>query len=191
MKVIVGKAYGHKTPIFAAQMSAVIFHPWWDVPASIARNELQPKAAQDPGYLARNHYEIVATAGGGSRIRQKPGADNALGFLKFVFPNRFNVYMHGTPATELFSRTRRDFSHGCIRVEFPERLAQWVLKNTAGWPRERIRAAIEDSKTLQVGLNRPIPVLIVYGTAIAGEDGMARFFDDIYGYDAQLTRTLA
>src|SRR3569833_3538900 len=133
MKVIVGKAYGHKTPIFAAQMSAVIFHPWWDVPASIARYELQPKAAQDPGYLARNHYEIVATAGGGSRIRQKPGADYAQGYLKFVFPNRFNVYMHGTPATELFSRTRRDFSHGCFCVVFLVCFVLWVLVVLVGW----------------------------------------------------------
>ncbi|HVV46034.1 MAG TPA: L,D-transpeptidase family protein, partial [Bryobacteraceae bacterium] len=134
MKVIVGKAYGHKTPIFAAQMNAVIFHPWWEVPPSIARKELQPKAAKDPTYFARNHYESVPAPGGGFRIRQQPGPDNALGFIKFVFPNRFNVYMHGTPATELFSQTRRDFSHGCIRVEYPERLAQWVLDDTAGWP---------------------------------------------------------
>jgi murein L,D-transpeptidase YcbB/YkuD len=191
MKVIVGKAYGHKTPIFAAEMNAVIFHPWWDVPPNIARNELQPKAEKDPTYLVRNHYEVVPMPGGGSRIRQRPGDDNALGFLKFVFPNRFNVYMHGTPATELFSRTRRDFSHGCIRVEFPELLAEWVLDDTPGWLPDRIRSAIGDSKTLQVILRRPIPVLIVYGTAIAGEDGVVRFFDDIYGYDAQLVRTLA
>jgi len=191
MKVIVGKAYGHKTPIFAAQMNAVIFHPWWDVPPSIARKELQPKADKDPTYFARNHYVTVAAPGGGLRIRQRPGPDNALGFLKFVFPNQYNVYMHGTPATELFSQTRRDFSHGCIRVEYPELLAQWALEDTPGWPPEQIRAAIEDSKTLQVMLTRPIPVLIVYGTAIAGEDGVVRFFDDIYGYDAQLIRTLS
>jgi murein L,D-transpeptidase YcbB/YkuD len=99
--------------------------------------------------------------------------------------------MHGTPATELFSRTRRDFSHACVRVEFPELLAERVPDDTPGWVRDRIRSAIGDSKTLQVTLSRPIPVLIVYGTAIAGEDGMVRFFDDIYGYDAQLVRTLA
>jgi murein L,D-transpeptidase YcbB/YkuD len=190
MKVIVGKAWGHKTPIFAAQMSTVIFHPWWEVPDNIARNELQPKAAEDPGYLDRNHYVIVP-APGGTRIRQKPGADNALGAIKFVFPNRYDVYMHGTPATELFSKTRRDFSHGCIRVEDPERLAQWALTGTPGWTPQRIRAAIEDPATLQVTLTQPIPVLIVYGTAIAGENGVVRFFDDIYGYDAQLSRTLA
>ncbi|HVY94981.1 MAG TPA: L,D-transpeptidase family protein, partial [Bryobacteraceae bacterium] len=191
MKVIVGKAWGHKTPIFAAQMSSVIFHPWWEVPENIARDELQPKADKDPGYLARNHYVIVPAADGGTRIRQRPGPDNALGAIKFVFPNRYDVYMHGTPATELFSKTRRDFSHGCIRVEDPERLAQWALAGTPGWTPERIRAAIEDPATVQVTLTRRIPVLIVYGTAIAGEDGVVRFFDDIYGYDAQLSRTLA
>lgn len=191
MKVIVGKSYGHKTPIFAAQMTSVIFHPWWEVPDNIALKELRPKAAGDPGYLARNHYVIVPAPGGRTRIRQKPGNDNALGALKFLFPNAYNVYMHGTPATELFSRTRRDFSHGCIRVEDPERLAQWVLDGTPGWPPARIHSAIEDSTTLQVTLSRPIPVLIVYGTAIAGEDGVIRFFDDIYGYDVQLSRTLA
>jgi murein L,D-transpeptidase YcbB/YkuD len=191
MKVIVGKAYGHKTPIFAAQMTSVIFHPWWEVPDNIALKELQPKARDDPGYLARNHYVIVQAAGGRTRIRQQPGADNALGAIKFLFPNAYNVYMHGTPATELFSRTRRDFSHGCIRVEDPERLAQWVLDGTPGWSPARIHGAFENPTTLQVMLSRPIPVLIVYGTAIAGEDGIVRFFDDIYGYDAQLSRTLA
>lgn len=191
MKVIVGKAWGHKTPVFAAQMSSVIFHPWWEVPDDIARNELQTKADEDPGYLARNHYVIVPAASGGTRIRQKPGADNALGAIKFVFPNRYDVYMHGTPSTELFSKTRRDFSHGCIRVEDPERLAQWALTGTPGWTPERVHTAIEDPETLQVTLARPIPVFIVYGTAIAGEDGVVRFFDDIYGYDAQLSRTLA
>ncbi|HVW10816.1 MAG TPA: L,D-transpeptidase family protein [Bryobacteraceae bacterium] len=191
MKVIVGKAYGHKTPVFAAQMNAVIFHPWWDVPQDIALKELQPKAREDAGYLARNHYVIVPTPGGGTRIRQRPGVDNALGAVKFVFPNPFDVYMHGTPASELFAETRRDFSHGCIRVEDPEGLAEWVLSGTTGWTTDRIRAALENPATLQVRLARPIPVLIVYGTAIAGEDGVMRFFDDIYGYDGELSRTLA
>lgn len=191
MKVIVGGAYGHRTPVFSARMNAVIFHPWWDVPPNIARKELQPKADKDPGYLARNHYVVVVSPDGRTRIRQRPGEDNALGAIKFTFPNRFDVYMHGTPATELFLQSRRDFSHGCIRVEDPERLAQWALDDTPGWSPERIRAAIQDPKTVQVMLSRQIPVLIVYGTAIAGEDGLTRFFDDIYGYDAQLIRTLA
>jgi len=191
MKVIVGRAYGHRTPVFSARMNSVIFHPWWEVPPNIARKELQPKADKDPGYLTRNHYVVVVSPDGRTRIRQRPGEDNALGAIKFAFPNRFDVYMHGTPATGLFSQSRRDFSHGCIRVEDPERLAQWVLDDTPGWSPERIRTAIEDPKTVQVILSRQIPVLIVYGTAVASEDGLTRFFDDIYGYDAQLIRALA
>lgn len=191
MKVIVGGAYGHKTPMFTAEMNSLIFHPYWDVPASIARKELQPKEDRTPGYFAKNHYEIVRDLNGATRIRQRPGSDNALGFLKFAFPNRFDVYMHGTPATELFSQSRRDFSHGCIRVEDPERLAEWVLTDVPGWSPDRIRGAIEETKTIQVKLIRPIPVLIVYGTAIVGEDGVVRFFDDIYHYDADLERTIS
>lgn len=191
MKVVVGKAYGHQTPVFSAAMTYLIFRPYWDVPESIARKELLPKAAADPEYFVKNHYETVPTTSGGSRVRQAPGPDNALGGVKFLFPNEYDVYLHGTPAVELFSKSRRDFSHGCIRVEKPEELAAWVLRNKPEWTRERIREAMNSAQSLRVNLDTPIPVLIVYGTTVVAGDGDIRFFDDIYGYDASLARTLA
>jgi murein L,D-transpeptidase YcbB/YkuD len=125
------------------------------------------------------------------RIRQVPGSDNALGLVKFLFPNEFNVYMHGTPATQLFSRSRRDVSHGCIRLERPEALVAWVLKNDAEWTPQRIAEAMNGSRTVTVTLDNPIPVLIVYATAVVQENGEVYFFDDIYGHDATLEKALA
>ena len=209
MKVVVGKAYGHQTPVFSADMKQVIFRPYWNVPQSIQRAELMPKLDRDSSYLAKNRYEVVTpqntvvTNGmvdettlaqlhsGKLRIRQTPGPENALGLVKFLFPNEHNVYLHATPATELFSRTRRDFSHGCIRVENPQQLAAWILRNQAEWTPERIADAMNGTKTIQVSLDRPIPVLIVYATAVVLESGEVRFFEDIYGQDAQLEELLA
>ncbi len=186
MNVVVGKAYRHKTPVFADEMRYVIFHPYWNVPPSIAQAELWPKAARDRSYLASHGFEVV-----NGEIRQKPGPKNALGPVKFVFPNSYNVYLHGTPAVSLFSRARRDFSHGCIRVQDPAALAAWVLRDKPGWTVDRIRAVIADSQTIQVNLDKPIPVLILYSTAVVEPDGEVRFFDDIYGYDAELEKALA
>jgi murein L,D-transpeptidase YcbB/YkuD len=159
--------------------------------------------------VAKHSYEVVDRSGkvvdGGSlddavleqlrsgklAIRQRPGGENALGRVKFLFPNEYNVYLHDTPATQLFSRSRRDFSHGCIRVEDPATLAAWVLHDKPEWTTDRIRTAMNGDKTLQVTLERPIPVLIVYGTAFVEESGEVRFFDDIYGHDATLERVVA
>jgi murein L,D-transpeptidase YcbB/YkuD len=172
-------------------------------------SELLPHLQKNPFYLAQNSYEIVDKKGtlfsggivdraieeklrsGDLRVRQKPGPQNSLGLVKFDIPSPYDVYMHGTPATELFSRSRRDFSHGCIRVEDPVALAQWVLRDQPSWTEESIRAAVDGDKTLQVKLDRPIPVLILYSTAVVAEDGEVRFFDDIYGQDAALERALA
>jgi murein L,D-transpeptidase YcbB/YkuD len=186
MNVVVGRAYRHKTPVFANEMRYVIFHPYWNVPPSIAQAELWPKQARDPSYLASHGFEVVD-----GEIRQKPGPKNALGPVKFVFPNSYNVYLHGTPAVSLFSRARRDFSHGCIRVEDPVALAAWVLRDKPGWTLDRIRAVIAGSQTIQVNLDKPIPVLILYSTAVVEPDGEVHFFDDIYGYDAELEQALA
>jgi murein L,D-transpeptidase YcbB/YkuD len=208
MKVVVGGAYRHQTPVFTNDMTHVIFRPYWNVPLSIQRAELVPKIANDPFYLAENDYEIVSARGvladapiggdvlnelrsGKLAIRQRPGKKNALGFVKFMFPNEYNVYLHGTPAQALFSKSRRDFSHGCIRVEKPEELAAWVLGGLPEWTPERIREAESGTRTLQVNLTRPIPVLIVYGTAVARENGEVFFFDDIYGHDASLNEVLS
>jgi murein L,D-transpeptidase YcbB/YkuD len=208
MKVVVGKAYRHKTPVFSAEMTQVIFRPYWDVPLSIQRDELVPKLTKDPAYLAENDFEIVDSRrrvvsrdavtpdlldqlrAGQLFIRQIPGDKNSLGFIKFDLPNPYDVYLHGTPAKALFQRSRRDFSHGCIRVEKPEELALWVLSGVSGWNLDRIRAAEQGADSWRVNLDRPIPVLIVYGTAVVRPDGEVQFFDDIYGYDAALERLL-
>jgi murein L,D-transpeptidase YcbB/YkuD len=208
-KVVVGKAYHHKTPVFFSQMRYVIFRPYWNVPLSIQRNEMVPKIEKDPGYLAKEQLEVVDERGqvvtastvssdllqqlrsGQLAIRQRPGPKNSLGLVKFVFPNQYNVYLHGTPATELFENSRRDFSHGCVRVEDPVGLAVFVLRDQPQWTRDRIVAAMNGEHPLQINLDKPVPVLIVYGTAVAPEDGEAHFFDDIYGYDAELEAVLA
>jgi len=209
MNVVVGKAYGHTTPVFEDQMQYVIFRPYWSVPYSIAKAEFLPKVAKDPDYLAKKNFEVVdsrqnvVTAGSVSPdvlqqlragklfIRETPGPKNSLGLVKFIFPNDYNVYMHDTPARELFAKSRRDFSHGCIRLERPADLAVWVLRNNPGWDAERVRAAMNGESPLQVNLAQPIPVLIVYGTAIVPESGEVDFFDDIYKHDAALEKVLA
>ncbi len=208
MKVVVGKAYRTQTPVFADQMRYVIFRPYWNVPSSIARAELIPKIARDPSYLAAHGFEVVSgnrvitdsdvsaevlsgLRSGAYQIRQRPGPKNALGLVKFVFPNSYNVYLHGTPAVSLFARARRDFSHGCIRVEDPVALAAWVLRNKPGWTVERIRAAMNGDRPVKVDLDKPIPVLILYSTAVVEPDGQVRFFNDIYGYDKKLQEALA
>lgn len=206
MKVVVGQAYRKETPVFAAEMKYVTFRPYWHVPKSITVEELIPKIARNPRYLAANGYEVVTPgervvqpgddllaklASGRLLIRQIPGPQNSLGSVAFMFPNQYDVYLHDTPAQVLFSRSRRDFSHGCIRVEKPFLLAQWVLRESPEWTSDRIAEAMQASKTLKVDLKTPIPVLIVYATAIAQENGDVRFFDDIYGFDAQLDQLQA
>ncbi len=188
MPVVVGKSYpGRKTPVFAGSMTYLVFRPYWNVPPSIARAEIRPKMAANPGWAKRNGYEVVD-----GRVRQKPGDSNALGRVKFMFPNPMNVYLHDTPSRDLFSRARRDFSHGCIRLQDPPALAAWVLRDDPKWTRERIDQAMRSGpQDAHVTLPRPIPVLLVYATAVAPEDGTVRFFEDIYGHDATLEDALA
>ncbi len=210
MKVVVGNAYHHhETPVFAAKLKQVIFRPYWNVPLSIQRAELLPKLERDAAYLMKNRYEVVTPQGkvvtngvvdeptlallrsGALRIRQIPGPENALGLVAFMFPNEHDVYLHGTPAMELFTKARRDFSHGCIRAEKPQELAAWVLRNEAEWTPEKIAEAMNGNKTIYVNLDKAIPVLIVYATAVVLADGKVRFFEDIYGQDAELAALLA
>ena len=208
MKVVVGRAYHHKTPVFSGSMTHMSFRPYWDVPLSIQRAEIVPRIAKDSAYLSKNDYEIVNSRrevvststvsddmlaqlrSGTLFIRQIPGDKNALGLVKFLFPNEYNVYLHSTPAKSLFSKSRRDFSHGCIRVEKPEELALWALRGLPGWDMDHIRAAENGTDSRQVNLDKPIPVLIVYGTAVVRQDGEVFFFDDIYGHDATLKQLL-
>ena len=209
MRVVVGKAMRTQTPVFAENMRYLIFRPYWNVPPSIQRSELVPKSQRDPNYLADHGFEVVSSGGvvvsdgsvtddvmrglrsGAFSIRQKPGPKNALGLVKFMFPNPYNVYLHSTPQPELFARARRDFSHGCIRVENPAALAAWVLRDKKEWTVDRIRAAMNGDSSVQVNLDKPIPVLILYSTAVVEPDGEVRFFEDIYGHDALLVKVLA
>jgi murein L,D-transpeptidase YcbB/YkuD len=207
--VIIGKAYGHKSPVFEKEIQYVVFRPYWDVTPSIQRSEIVPHIQKDPTYIAKHNFEVVTAQGEvvtdnqvspevleGIKslhlmVRQKPGDTNSLGLVKIIFPNPDNVYLHGTDAPELFSQDVRDFSHGCIRVQKPEDLVAWVLRNNPGWDLERVKATMNgDKNNLQVNLTTRIPVLIVYGTATVNEENQIRFFDDIYGYDAELDKAL-
>jgi murein L,D-transpeptidase YcbB/YkuD len=208
--VIIGKAYGHKSPIFEKEIQYVVFRPYWDVTPSIQRNEIVPHIQKDANYIAKNHFEVVTPKGEvvtdnqvspeileGIKslhlmVRQKPGDTNSLGLVKIIFPNPDNVYLHGTDAPGLFSADVRDFSHGCIRVQNPADLVAWVLRNNPGWDLQRVKATMNgETNNLQVNLASRIPVLIVYGTATVNEENQIRFFDDIYGYDAELDKALA
>ncbi|HUU34200.1 MAG TPA: L,D-transpeptidase family protein, partial [Vicinamibacterales bacterium] len=208
--VIVGKAMRTETPVFVETMDHVIFRPYWNVPASILRDEVLPAIRRNPGYLAREQMEIVdgqsddalpvplgpdaleALAAGTLRVRQRPGPHNSLGLVKFMFPNREGVYLHGTPAPRLFEHARRDFSHGCIRIADPPGLAQWALQGAAGWDAARIEAAMTGEGSRRVDLAAPIDVVLFYLTAaVWPEDGTVHFADDIYGHDAALERALA
>lgn len=141
--------------------------------------------------LGTSSAALDAVAAGSARVRQKPGPTNSLGGVKFIFPNAFNVYLHDTPSQGAFDRARRDLSHGCIRLSEPARLAEFLLRDQAGWDATRITAAMQRSTPEQVNLSRPVPVHIVYATAVAREDGTVRFFDDIYGHDRTLKLLLA
>ncbi|HEX6630859.1 MAG TPA: L,D-transpeptidase family protein [Gemmatimonadaceae bacterium] len=207
--VIVGQAEGrHDTPVFVGTMRQVVFRPYWDVPLSIARNELLPKIRRDRSYMDREDLEIVRggdddavihaptaanlarVAAGTLRLRQRPGPKNSLGLVKFLFPNPYNVYLHGTPAQQLFGRARRDFSHGCIRVAEPVSLAEAVLRGQDGWDRAAIEAAMQGTRTQRVDLERPVTVFVLYATVVADDDGTVHFHPDLYGHDAALARVL-
>ncbi|HEX6576469.1 MAG TPA: L,D-transpeptidase family protein [Gemmatimonadaceae bacterium] len=181
MKVIVGQDYEDKaTPVFSDVMETVVFRPYWNVTPDIAAKEIFPKMNANPGYLAANNYELYQE-GGETRVRQKPGDTNALGFVKFLFPNDFNIYLHDTPNHELFEKDVRAFSHGCIRVEKPSELAQWVL----GWDASRVDAAMHGSDNNSVKVPQKIPVYITYGTAYVANNQLY-FGNDLYSRDDKL-----
>jgi L,D-transpeptidase YcbB len=205
MNVVVGQAIdGRQTPVFHSDMTMVTFRPYWNVPEAIAAKEVVPEIRRSPAYLQKNNLEIVPAfapaavplsadsanldrvAGGSLKIRQRPGPDNALGLFKFSFPNVNNVYLHSTPSKGLFSRDRRDFSHGCIRVQDPQRLAEWVLEENGDWPPERIAEFANGEVTKTIMLKKPIPVYILYSTVMVDQEGRISFFDDIYGHDRTL-----
>lgn len=185
MKVVVGAEYqGKATPVFSDSISFLVFRPYWNVPDNIAERDLWPRQRADPGYFARNNYEVVS-AGGRSYVRQRPGEQNALGDVKFMFPNDFAIYLHDTPADELFDRTVRGYSSGCIRLEKPDELATYLLR-PQGWDAQRVRAAMENGpQDSQVTLERKVPVYIVYFTAFE-RNGEVFFGNDLYERDSQI-----
>lgn len=188
LRAVVGSAsLRHETPVLHASMQYLVFRPYWDVPPTIAQKEILPDSKQDSAYFSRHHFEFHH-----GRIRQRPGDDNALGLLKFVFPNPFHVYMHDTPTKRLFAKSRRDFSHGCIRVSDAAALAEFVLRGQGKWDREGIDTSMKSGRNnRRVYLERPVGVYLLYSTVVVDEDGTTHFFKDIYGHDARLDAVLA
>jgi murein L,D-transpeptidase YcbB/YkuD len=202
MKVVVGKP-DSQTPIFNDEMTYVVFSPYWNVPDTIAQDETLPAVVKDPGFLTRNNMDVVDKAGNtvdpasidlsdpaAYRFRQRPGDDNSLGLVKFMFPNQFNVYLHDTPADSLFERAARSLSHGCVRVEQPEALARYVLRDQPDWDAERIHSAMHGGEETTVKLKMPLPVYLGYWTARARPDGSLQFRRDVYDVDSNLTSRL-
>jgi L,D-transpeptidase YcbB len=210
MPVIVGRIFPRtRTPIFMSELRYVVFRPYWDVPPSIVRNEMLAAIRKSPGYLVRNNLELVRGEGddgavvgvdagsiealerGELRLRQRPGEGNALGLIKFLMPNGYNVYLHSTPEQYLFAEAQRAFSHGCIRVADPTALAVHVLQGSGSeWSAAAVEVAMHGEDARRIALAQPIPVLVLYGTALAKEDGQVMFFNDIYGHDRRLERLL-
>jgi murein L,D-transpeptidase YcbB/YkuD len=209
MEVVVGKELA-QTPVFAKEMQYIVFRPYWNVPRDITSAEIVPAIRKNKRYLTHENLEVtdqdgrVVTTGAVSAsilaqlqsgkllVRQRPGAGNSLGLVKFIFPNDQNVYLHSTPEKELFSQARRDFSHGCIRVQKPVELAAWLLQDQPKWTQDAISAAMNSGpNNQQVKLTHPVPVVIVYVTAVVEENGEVYFFDDIYGHDGLLNARLA
>jgi L,D-transpeptidase-like protein len=207
--VIIGKAYGHKSPVFEKEIKYVVFRPYWEVTPTIQRAEIVPHVVKDRNYIAKKDFEVITPDGkvvtdgpisdavlaqlksGKLHVRQKPGPTNSLGLVKLIFPNDDNVYLHGTEAPQLFSEEERDLSHGCIRVQKPADLAAWALRHNPGWNLERVNAAMNGTdNNVTVVLEKPIPVLILYGTVIVDEKNNTFFFADVYGYDKELDAAL-
>jgi murein L,D-transpeptidase YcbB/YkuD len=198
MRVVVGKA-DTPTPIFNDEMTHLVFSPYWNVPDGIAQGETLPSMLSDPDFLRRQNMEVLDRAGNvidpgyvdlsdptAYRFRQRPGAANSLGLIKFMFPNQFNVYLHDTPADSLFERASRSFSHGCVRVEEPVALAKYVLRDMPEWTDDRIREAMHAGTEKHVKLKTPIPVFLGYWTARVRPDNTVQFRKDVYQVDGRL-----
>jgi len=207
MKVIVGKSKDTKSPVFTANMYYLEFSPYWNIPKSITFDEILPKLQEDPLYLEQHNMELVTEfhndaiaipyeedsfsqlQTGELRLRQRPGKDNSLGRVKFIFPNNYNVYLHDTPSRHLFRKSKRDLSHGCIRVEKPTELARFLLQTKRGWDKKEIAKAMQLSSPKKVRLKKAVPVIIYYSTASIVQ-GEVVFYNDIYNYDTKLSRAL-
>jgi murein L,D-transpeptidase YcbB/YkuD len=189
MRVVVGKAQQNRTPVFSDKMTYLELNPAWNIPQTIAEEEILPKAASDPGYLASHDIEVV-TEGSQTRLRQRPGPENPLGQIKFMFPNEHDIYLHDTPADHLFAEAERDLSHGCIRLERPMDLAHVLLKGSE-WTPEKLQEALATGEQKTITLPHPLPVHLLYFTAWVDKDGTVEFRRDVYGHDAKLAKALA
>jgi len=187
--VVVGKA-ATRTVVFADELKYIVFSPYWNLPRSIVRNEVLPAMERNPSYLKQQNMEITGYSNGLPVIRQKPGKGNALGAVKFLFPNQYSIYFHDTPAKSLFNRQKRAFSHGCIRLQKPFEMAQYLLKGRREWTDERIRQAMNSHSEKWVTLEESIPVFIIYLTAWVDQNGTLNFRDDIYGHDRKMAAKL-
>ncbi len=184
MNVVVGST-AHNTVIFSGQLNQVVFSPYWNVPNSILKNEILPAINKNPNYLARHNMEW-----NGNSVRQKPGKNNSLGLVKFLFPNSYNIYLHDTPSKSLFGESRRAFSHGCIRLAEPQKLAEFILRNDSTWTTDKIVAAMNSGKEKYVRVRPEVPVVIGYFTAFVDDDGKLNFRNDIYGHDKKMQKRL-
>jgi murein L,D-transpeptidase YcbB/YkuD len=184
MVVVVGRV-GNNTMMFNGDLSQINFSPYWNVPPSIIEKEINPAIARNPNYLANKNMERV---GGG--IRQKPGPGNALGKVKFIFPNSFNMYFHDTPSKSLFGQDKRAFSHGCIRLSEPQKMAEWLLRDYPEWSTEKIVSAMNQTSEKIVKLKAAVPVFIIYYTAWVDHDGLLNFRDDVYQHDSEILQKM-
>jgi murein L,D-transpeptidase YcbB/YkuD len=206
MRVVVGKR-GKETPAFSSAMTHVVFSPYWNIPDTIVEGETLPALAKDPAYLERQNIDILRASNAGTEIvdassvdwndahalqrlsfRQRPGTSNALGLVKFMFPNSFDVYIHDTPSVALFQRAARALSHGCVRIQDPRRLAAYVLRDQPQWTSETIERAMRAGTEQHVKLSAPLPVHIAYFTVWVDREGGLRFLSDVYGYDVKTDR---
>jgi murein L,D-transpeptidase YcbB/YkuD len=204
-RVVVGKEF-HETPVFTSDIKYVVFNPTWTVPYSIASKEILPKLKKDPNYLQNRNMtllsgqkEVNPSTVDFSRlsqrnfpytIRQEPGPNNALGLVKFMFPNKYAVYLHDTPSKSYFEKSERAFSHGCVRVKDPLVLAEILLKDK-GYDSEKITTVIKSKKLQNVNLSRPMPVMLMYWTCYENEDdGRIYFYRDVYGRDKKVLSKL-
>ena len=185
MPVVVGKE-GTNTMMFSGYLNQIVFSPYWNIPPSIVKKEILPAVQQDPDYLKKNRMEIVRRNDSLPVIRQLPGEKNSLGDVKFLFPNRYDIYFHDTKAKEIFQNNKRALSHGCIRLADAEKMANYLLGGEPGWTPEKVNAAMNSGKEQSVKLDRPVRVSITYFTAWVSDTGQLNFRDDIYGHDKRV-----
>jgi murein L,D-transpeptidase YcbB/YkuD len=185
MPVVVGKE-GSGTMMFTGDIYQIVFSPYWNIPASIVRDEILPAMQSDPDYLKTKKMEIVQKTDSLPVIRQLPGAGNSLGRAKFLFPNSYDIYLHDTEAKELFESKKRAFSHGCIRLADAERMAQYLLRDQNEWAPSKITEAMNSSKPVEVAVKKKVPVVITYFTSWVDDEGQLVFREDIYGHDKRM-----